>query len=180
MRRMLYESRMIRRPAAEVERALLERGPELLARAAGSELWRDPSDADGSFSIDLPANWAGLELAKRVQVTVGVARRLAERLIVPLSWSGDPGRHLFPVFDGTVEVEAIYHDVAELTLAGSYRVPLGPVGAALDATVLHAAARETIARLVQELATELAGDDSGTSGPLAHGPGGILPPLPAV
>lgn len=158
MRRMLYESRMIHRPAADVERELLERGPELLARAAGSELWRDPADVDGSFSIDLPAHWAGLDLAKRVHVTIGVARRLDRRLILPLSWSGDHGRHLFPVFDGTLEVEALFRDVAELTLAGSYRVPLGPVGAALDAAVLHAAARDTTARLVQELAAALAGD----------------------
>lgn len=156
MRRMLYESRMVSRPAADIEQALLERAPELLAAAAGSALWRDDSDVDGSFGIDLPAHWAGIDFAKRVQVTVGVARHIAGRLVLPLNWSGEPGKHLFPVFEGTLEVGPMFRDVSELTLAGSYRVPLGPLGAALDAAVLHAAARDTAARLVEGLATVLA------------------------
>ncbi|HWH33004.1 MAG TPA: CBS domain-containing protein [Egibacteraceae bacterium] len=158
MRRMLYESRMVPMPAAALEALLLERGPELLAQAAGSELYRDDTDIDGSFGIDLPAQWAGMEFAKRVQVTIGVARRVAGRLMLPLSWEGEPGRHLFPVFEGTLEVGPMFRDLCELTLAGSYRVPLGPVGAALDATVLHATARDTAARLVQALASVVTED----------------------
>lgn len=154
MRRMLYESRMVALPAAVIERTLLTHGPELLARAAGSQLW--PVDgADGSFGIDLPAQWAGVDFVKRVQVTLGPPRRLGGRLLLPISWAGAPGKHLFPVFDGTLEVGELFRDLSELTLAGSYRVPLGPVGAALDATVLHAAARDTAARLVQALAEVL-------------------------
>jgi hypothetical protein len=154
---MLFESRMIRRPAAEIERALLDHGPDLLAQAAGSTLWPGESGADDSFAIDLPAQWAGIDLAKRVQVSLGTPRRLAGRLILPIAWSSAPGRHLFPLFDGTIEVEALYRDVTELTLAGSYRVPLGPVGAALDTALLQAAARDTAARLVEALAAILGG-----------------------
>ena len=157
MRRMLFESRMIRRPAAEVERALLDHGPSLLAQAAGSTLSPGAQGNEESFAIDLPAQWAGIDLAKRVQVSFGSPRRLAGRLILPLAWSGAPGRHLFPMFDGTLEVEALYRDVTELTLAGSYRVPLGPLGAALDTALLQAAARDTAARLVEALA-DILGD----------------------
>lgn len=153
MRRMLYESRMVARPAAVVEQVVLAHGPDLLARAAGSPLW--PGE-DGSFGIDLPAHWAGVEFVKRVQVLLGQPARVGPRLVLPISWAGAPGRHLFPVFDGTLEVGAVFHDMSELTLAGSYRVPLGPVGLALDATVLHAAARDTAGRLVQALAEQLA------------------------
>lgn len=161
MRRMLFESRMIRRPAAEVERALLDHGPGLLAQAAGSTLWPGEPGEDDSFAIDLPAQWAGIDLAKRVQVSLGAPRRLAGRLILPIAWSSAPGRHLFPLFDGTIEVEALYRDVSELTLAGSYRVPLGPVGAALDTALLQAAARDTAARLVEALAAILGGHTNG-------------------
>lgn len=159
MRRMLYESRMVSRPAADIEQALRERAPELLAAAAGSALWRDDSDVDGSFGIDLPAHWAGIDFAKRVQVNVGVARHIAGRLVLPVNWSGEPGKHLFPVFEGTLEVGPMFRDLSELTLAGSYRVPLGPIGAALDAAVLHAAARDTAARLVEGLTSVLTKGD---------------------
>lgn len=159
MRRMLYESRMVSRPAADIEQALRERAPELLAAAAGSALWRDDSDVDGSFGIDLPAHWAGIDFAKRVQVNVGVARHIAGRLVLPVNWSGEPGKHLFPVFEGTLEVGPMFRDLSELTLAGSYRVPLGPIGAALDAAVLHAAARDTAARLVEGLTSVLTEGD---------------------
>jgi len=162
MRRMLFESRMIRRPAAEVERALLDHGPDLLAQAAGSPLSAGEPGNENSFGIDLPAQWAGIDVGKRVHVCFGTPRRLAGRLILPLAWSGAPGRHLFPMFDGTLEVETLYRDVTELTLAGSYRVPLGPVGAALDTALLQAIARDTAARLVQALA--------GILGDPAHAP----------
>ena len=164
MRRMLYESRMVPRPAGELEQALLQRGPELLAAAAGSPLAPGGTAVDGSFEIDLPAHWAGVDFAKRVQVTLGVARHMDGRLLLPVSWAGEPGRHLFPVFDGTLEVGPMFRELSELTLAGSYRVPLGPVGAALDVAVLHAAARDTAARLVQGLAAVL------TSGELPPAP----------
>lgn len=155
MRRMLYESRMVPRPADELERLLLDRAPELLAKAAGSELHADADAVDGSFTIDLPASWARLDMVKRVRVRIGVARRLGGRLLLPIAWTGEPGRHLFPTFEGTLELGAMFDDVTELTLAGSYGVPLGSVGAALDTTILHAAARDSAARLTQALAAVL-------------------------
>lgn len=153
MRRMVYETRRVSRPSAELEHALLRHGPEMLAAAAGSPLSVDT--VDGSFGIDLPSHWAGVDFAKRVDMTLGVARRMAGRLLLPIAWKGHPARHLFPAFEGTLEVEAIARDLSEITLAGSYGVPLGPLGAALDSTVLHSAARDTAVRLMDALAVVL-------------------------
>lgn len=164
MRRMVFESRRVSRPSAEVERALLERGPQLLAAAAGSPLLLD--EVDGSFSIDLPSHWAGFEFAKRVDVVLGVARRVGGRLLLPIAWTGKPGRHLFPIFEGTLEVEPIFRDMCEVTFAGAYRVPLGPLGAVLDAAVLHSAAQDTAARLMDALAVVVADAEAADAGPV--------------
>jgi len=53
--------------------------------------------------------------------------------------------------EGTAAAE----DVARLALAGSYRPPLGRLGAALDQAVLHRVATATIRALLQDVAAAL-------------------------
>src|SRR5690606_40389889 len=101
----------------------------LLVAATGSPV--EPPAGDGSFAMQLTAHAAGREISKRVRASVGAARRVGTRTVIPLHWHAEPGRHVFPSFDGAVELEPL--DVrpgprsrAEVSIIGSYKAPLGP------------------------------------------------------
>ncbi|HEY8340518.1 MAG TPA: CBS domain-containing protein, partial [Egibacteraceae bacterium] len=130
----------------------------LLVAATGSPV--EPPAGDGSFAMQLTAHAAGREISKRVRASVGAARRVGTRTVIPLHWHAEPGRHVFPSFDGAVELEPL--DVrpgprsrAEVSIIGSYKAPLGPLGVVGDAAGLHHIAEQTVARLVDALAPEL-------------------------
>lgn len=130
----------------------------LLVAATGSPV--EPPAGDGSFVMQLSTQAAGREVGKRVRASVGAARRVGTRTVIPLRWHADPGRHVFPSFEGAVELEPL--DVrpgprarAEVAVIGSYKAPLGPLGAVGDAAGLHHVAELSVARLVDALAPEL-------------------------
>ena len=158
MRRMLYESRLVARRAQDLERLLLKHSATLIGRAAGSQAIPDPEALDGAFLIDLPAQWAGLDLAKQVRVRTGVARRMADRVLLPIVWEAAPGHLLYPRFEGTLELEPLRRDLTEVTLAGSYRTPMGILGGLVDVSVLHNVARDTAARLLDGLTVAMTDD----------------------
>jgi hypothetical protein len=56
------------------------------------------------------------------------------------------------VLDATITIGPEGEDTARLALAGSYRPPLGHLGAALDTALLHAAATATVRHLVRGMA----------------------------
>jgi CBS domain-containing protein len=150
MKRWIYAYRYVAGDPERLEDVLLSRADELILDATtGAE--PEPA-ADGSFTVDLTTPLAGIDVAKRIRVQIGVAYRTASRTMLPLQWHADPGRRAFPQFEGTLEIEPLDSRTAQLTLAGSYRLPLGPVGAAVDATVLHGAAKRTAEHLVRALA----------------------------
>jgi hypothetical protein len=63
---------------------------------------------------------------------------------------------LFPVLDADISVTPAAEHATKLALAGSYRVPLGTVGAGLDRALLHRVATSTIRALLREVADALA------------------------
>ncbi len=72
---------------------------------------------------------------------------------VGLRWeaAGSTGG-MFPVLDATITISPAGEETARLALAGSYRPPLGRLGAALDTALLHAVATATIRHLMQGMA----------------------------
>ncbi|MHB8147992.1 MAG: hypothetical protein ACYDGM_12130, partial [Vulcanimicrobiaceae bacterium] len=64
---------------------------------------------------------------------------------------------LFPKFVGTLTVMPAETET-ELWLQGRYDLPLGPLGAAVDATVLRGAAKNSLCRFLQWLADEIKTD----------------------
>jgi hypothetical protein len=65
------------------------------------------------------------------------------------------GNGLFPVLDADLRLAPAGDHCAVLTMAGSYRPPLGSLGAALDRAILHRVADATIRRFVARLAAQI-------------------------
>jgi hypothetical protein len=106
---------------------------------------------------------AGLAATKLVQVSLLDPVYRGDVMTVGLRWeaTGAAGS-LFPVLDANISISPAQHDsipddenVARLALTGSYRPPLGHLGAALDQMLLHRVATATIRALVQNVATAL-------------------------
>jgi CBS domain-containing protein len=88
-------------------------------------------------------------------VRTGVAFEHGARTCIPLQWEAEPGRHAFPVFRGTIELEPMSSRMAQLTVVGAVTPPLGPVGGLAEATVLGALAERTTQDLADRLAEAL-------------------------
>jgi hypothetical protein len=67
-----------------------------------------------------------------------------------------PGGVLFPALDADITVIPIDQQTTLLRLAGSYRPPLGALGTALDAVILHRVAAATIRTFLNRIAAAIA------------------------
>ena len=89
------------------------------------------------------AGFAGL--SKQVAVQNLPAYSRGDTIVIPIRWvATGPVADLFPPLDANLELDPAGGGTSRLTLRGSYRPPLGRVGASLDQMVLHQAARTTV------------------------------------
>jgi hypothetical protein len=65
------------------------------------------------------------------------------------------GAELFPKFSGNLNISALGSGASELWLQGQYDVPLGGVGAAIDATLFNGAAKRSLTEFLDFLARTL-------------------------
>ena len=160
MKRWLYHYQTVRGDPDQLDRVLRLRVRDLLV-----ELMPDEAEltAEGDLLVRLPAHVLGHDLAKAVRLRTGVAERREKRTCVQLRWHAEPAKHMFPGFVGTIELEAQSSTSAHLTIVGAATLPLGPVGGAVDATVLSSIADRTVRFLTEGLAKALeqASDEPG-------------------
>jgi CBS domain-containing protein len=154
MKRWLYAHRQVSGRPSALEARLRGNLRDLLRTATGSDV--DELDADGSFRIRLDTVAVGLPVSKTVRVSTGVATTTPDgRLRIPLSWRAAPAGAAFPTFDGVIELEPLSARNAQIAVVGTYTLPLGVLGAAVDASLLSGAAEATGQRLVDGLAEAL-------------------------
>jgi hypothetical protein len=132
----------------DAARSRLARLPET------SELLRVSQVAfDNGF--ELTARVGPAALSKLVQVQ---AAQLAESAGTGLAirWQATGlGSSLFPVLDADIRLTPAGEHVTLLTLAGTYRPPLGPLGEALDRAMLRRVATATIRNFIGRLGAEI-------------------------
>ncbi len=66
------------------------------------------------------------------------------------------GGGLFPVLDADLVLTSVAEDTTLLTLAGTYRPPLGGLGAGIDRLILHRVAEATIRNFLKRVAEAIA------------------------
>ena len=103
--------------------------------------------------ISLPV--VGLPVGKDVEVELDDAFDGNGVVSVPLRWKATGPSAVFPSFDGELELTRMIDGSAELWLVGRYQPPLGAVGRALDRTVLHTLAHDSVRQLLDTMATRL-------------------------
>jgi hypothetical protein len=84
------------------------------------------------------AGFAGI--SKTVEVSTLEPYLRGDVTVIALRWSATgPFGDVFPALDADHEVSPAGPGLSRVTLTGSYRPPLGPVGELLDRTILHRA-----------------------------------------
>lgn len=144
MERWLYLSEVVDIPFGTVVDRLAERGRHLLD---GGD---DGVRADGSFGarVHVP----GVPFNPVLEATLGVAAvRAGGRRVIPLTWHAQTASFAFPEFRGSLEVEPLADGVTRFSVVGRYEPPLGPIGMAFDATVLHGVAERTGRAVLQRV-----------------------------
>ena len=144
----VHESIRLTAPTPLVEQRLMEH-----LRGTGLDfLAGEATEAGGSLITSAGPG----RLTKRVVVDSLPAYLRGPVTVVPLRWtaSGAFGA-AFPTLDANIEVEAT-DDGTRITIIGSYRPPLGRVGAALDAAGLRSVAVATMRAFLTRLAHAVA------------------------
>lgn len=96
-------------------------------------------------------------LSKLVRVHMMDVRSQGDSAMLALRWEATGyGGDLFPALDADITLSPVGDGTCLLAIDGAYRPPLGPVGAALDAMVLHRVATSTARSLLSRLAESLA------------------------
>jgi hypothetical protein len=95
--------------------------------------------------------------SKLVQVRFRELAERDDRAGLAVRWEATgPGGGLFPALDADITVTPVDGQTTMLRLAGSYRPPLGALGTALDAAILHRVATATIRSFLNHLAAAIA------------------------
>jgi hypothetical protein len=115
-------------------------------------------------------------LSKLVQVQVRELARTDTSAGLAIRWEATgPGGRLFPVLDADIRLAPDGERVTSLTIAGSYRPPLGALGEALDRAMLHRVADATIRSFLAEVAAQIGGRPGAAEATAPNGGGSSQP-----
>jgi hypothetical protein len=139
----------VNQPYEIVRRAVLADPLELFTRAT--------SAGRGSrLHVMLGAIELGAEIEIEIR-SIGEKHEPFERpsLMITLAWHSRRRVALFPTLAAQLVVYPLTPTETQVELTGTYDPPLGIVGEAVDAAVLHRFAKESAAGFVREIATHL-------------------------
>jgi hypothetical protein len=91
-------------------------------------------------------------VAKTVRLQASEPLWEHETMLLPIVWeaTGTPG--LFPRMDADIVLAQLGPSLTQLSLRGSYRPPLGPVGRVLDRALLHRVAEASVKGFMDRVA----------------------------
>jgi len=139
----------------------------LTGLARGGWLAGASQEAFGELGRGLARVGPAPAVSRLVEVQFGTIVTHGGSAVLPLRWqAAGTGSGLFPALDADITV-APYGEAATLiALAGVYRPPLGPVGAALDRVVLRRVAVATVRQFVRRVEEAIA-DPAAATAPAA-------------
>ena len=151
---------------------------ERLTQLTGSGALITTSEDSYSRETGTLTRVGAIGLSKLVRVQVRELARTEKSAGIALRWeAAGPGGGLFPVLDADVRLTPAGAHVTLLSMAGSYRPPLGSLGQALDRVILHRVATATIRGFVAQVAARIDGGQPGgsTETPAPNGVGSSPP-----
>lgn len=134
--------------------ALLAQDPQGLLQSATDTSMRHADNVVTNLHVEV----AGFDLAREVLVELGEFQPVeALRCVLPVSWRAASGHLLFPTVAATLEIAALslQPPLVQVTLAGSYDPPLGPLGHVVDRALTHRMAEAVVHRFVEDVASRL-------------------------
>jgi hypothetical protein len=144
--------------------------------AAGGVLVGSSQDAyDREISGLDRVGAAGLSKLVRVQFRELAWTDRSAGLAIRWEAAGPAGA-LFPVLDADIRLAPVGAHATVLTMAGTYRPPLGPVGRALDRALLHRVASATIRHFIAQVAAGITGRPGSAEATAFNGTGASPPP----
>src|SRR4030067_303635 len=114
----------------------------------------------GAVPRGAPGRGGGGEskVAKTVKLEVGAPSRRETQVTLPLSWWATGTPFLFPTMDAELVLAAMGPQLTQVTLQGTYKPPIGPVGRALDKALLHRFAEASVKDFVDRVVEGLGAD----------------------
>ena len=139
----------------------------LMGLAQGGWLAGASREAYGELGRGLARVGPAPALSRLVEVQFGTMATHSRSAVLPLRWqAAGTGGGLFPALDADITVAPYGESRTLIALAGVYRPPLGPVGAALDRVVLRRVAVATVRRFVRRVDEAIA-DPAAATAPVA-------------
>ena len=90
--------------------------------------------------------------AKKVRLDIGMAEIRRSGVVYPVSWTAVGAKGLFPRLTADLVLSHVGQLRTKLSLQGTYEPPLGPLGRAIDRTVLKNVAESTVQDWVDRVA----------------------------
>lgn len=124
--------------------------PELLRMVPGLRGWAEEAYRDGE-SLHARIGPGTGRVAKTVEMTVGEPIRGASETWIPVEWVATGTADLFPRLQADIVVAAVGPALTQVALRGTYTVPLGALGRAIDRVLLHRLAEASVKGFVDRL-----------------------------
>jgi hypothetical protein len=96
-------------------------------------------------------------VAKTVRLRVGEPVWEHETMLLPIVWEATGTPQLFPQMEADIVLAELGPALTQLSLRGSYRPPLGPVGRIVDRALLHRVAEASVKGFVDRVALAIEG-----------------------
>lgn len=137
----------------EAASAVLREGADRLIGPEFPAPWA-ASGAHHTLGIEFPG---GVRLTREVHLGTGPVFEEDDGVAVAVWWEAAEHPHLFPTFDGALEVRPAGDGTteSELRLAGSYAPPLGRIGRFADGLVGHRVVTASLEALLAGAAERL-------------------------
>lgn len=99
-------------------------------------------------------------VAREVKLDIGVGEIHSSGLVYPIHWTASGADILFPEMTADLVLSKSGAKQTKVTLKGTYKPPLGPLGRLADRAVLRRVAEATVADWMERLAAALSADQA--------------------